>query len=391
MSNEPIRIKANNETRQLTINESVKVVEIIKCRRGYIYKTDALLYPPWNVGPTLSDYIRTTPWLSITRTFYEKLGVFPQYEEAGPITALLVPDSLWTFNGDFPPTCVIDSLLRPENHHLVQSLGEWTTLPGLWNSTALSSVSRLPNILGPPLRVARVDEDSYPPGSIESPTILVEGVSVVKLDIPIYNGWVHLLAGLPQRQDLDFNMALWECVHDFCFQCPKLGDSILKFFDGGGLLPGKTPTDYIVPPGPRPSWVCQGSRTWHPPGWHKKEWEQYMHYAKQGKSAQASRKANEAAVKASYRLTKLEDELSAARIRLNRIKAYDDWQHMVSKAHRDPSHKISKILMKRDITWKGDNPDPDQVIYLPVCKGTDDKDQWKLTHEDLKYLARWMV
>eukprot|EP00914_Ancora_sagittata_P010627 GHVO01020624.1.p1 GENE.GHVO01020624.1~~GHVO01020624.1.p1 ORF type:complete len:130 (-),score=7.89 GHVO01020624.1:176-565(-) len=61
MNRVEIRIRSDNSTKEISINESVRVVEIVKCRRGYIYKIDGLLYPRWNTGPNLFDFIRNTP------------------------------------------------------------------------------------------------------------------------------------------------------------------------------------------------------------------------------------------------------------------------------------------------------------------------------------------
>eukprot|EP01068_Selenidium_serpulae_P010094 Selendium_serpulae@DN5388_c0_g1_i1.p1 len=186
---------------------------------------------------------------------------------------------------------------------------------------------------------------------------------------------IHILSELPFRSDLDMAMALWDCTHDLCFQCPKIANYILRYFDGGGVLPGDEPDESIVPPGPRPSWVCQGVEKWFPPGWHEKKWKKYLKEAKKS-SANAEKLAQKGWTEAAHSLAKLEEELEEKRIEEAQKQASQDWgaADAAVKPGRDPSMNIMGRLNR-------------MARPFPDCKHKDD--QLQLTTNDLKYITRW--
>lgn len=263
--------------------------------------------------------------------------------------------------------------------------------------------------------------------------------------------WVHVLSELPSISQFEPVLALWDCVHEFCFECPKVSGYILKFFDEGGLVPseskqteilmtahmcflshsGPRPLEYIVPPGPRPQWVCQGSTAWFPPGrvtlidlqwwrdedrhvlgWDPKQWRRYIDHAKRGlpRAAKESYSGSIAAaeklgvsknettnlpIKLIYSIwnrffhsspifhhlafswmQELGHKLSDARVKLKRIKTRSDLNTQNLRPLWDPSASIAFITATRQITG------------MPDCRHKDDVEG--LTMNDMKYLSRWM-
>ncbi|CDJ32875.1 uncharacterized protein EMH_0078370 [Eimeria mitis] len=107
----------------------------------------------------------------------------------------------------------------------------------------------------------------------------VEGRQVVEWDIPIFNGIVHVLGSSVLRPDIEAvatDIAFWQCTHQFCFECPFLTPYLLKFLDNVGIITGKSPFEFMPPPGVRPDWVCRGAFDYYPAGWTKQSWLKYL-------------------------------------------------------------------------------------------------------------------
>lgn len=448
------------EKKEVLVAEGqAKVIEIVVCRNGFIYKIDRPLFPAWNIGaPTLVDGIRSNPRFTKLRYLLDKTGMFDAWAQAGPVTMLLIPDEAWKIDGLMIPPCFFKALVRPENADLLGILLKWTTIPGLWKKEDIQATTWLPNGAAPSLSVTTIDmsvwsqsqearmdvwtnrESIYDPAlhwahDVEAlpevvPVLergktmtLIEGKEVVDWDIPFYNGYGHTIAELPLRPDIDLRAILWDCMDMFCGECPIITKYLLKYLDGGGLLPDVTnPKAYIVPPGPRPDWVCAGAHKWFPPGWDDHEWYKYVEYAKSGNSKLARQLAYQGWRQAAIRIGELDDRLREAEIHLRQI-----WHHYGNPSSyllgekQDPNLLIGWLRNKRSLE-----------IKPRICDGTapkkpgpllDVEDPWdgdgdamwggppvayplglredfynavgrekirKVTMEDLKYLTQWL-
>eukprot|EP00923_Selenidium_pygospionis_P033741 GHVN01059157.1.p1 GENE.GHVN01059157.1~~GHVN01059157.1.p1 ORF type:complete len:562 (+),score=61.96 GHVN01059157.1:37-1722(+) len=356
----------------IIINGYANVLEIVEAKKGVIYKVDSLLYPKWGEGPNLVEFIRSTPWLSKTKWLLEQSGLADQFALAGPVTSFLVPDDGWvTPNGVAIPDCFFHALARPEHEGALKKMLSWITLPGVYNRTIIEGLDALVNAEPPHLAVAHVKDPQHG----HDIYTFIEGKQVKEWDIPVFNGVVHVLAELPFRPDIDLSMALWDCTHDLCFECPKLAGHILQFFDNGLMLPGDEPEERVIPPGPRPPWVCQGTEKWFPPGWNDKKWFDYVDAAKK-QSKNAEKLARKGYTEAAYNLARLDEKLEIARIEEAQREAKQDWLAPDSavKHGKDPSMSVMGRLNRMQ------RPFPD-------CKHKDNP--LKLTTNDLRYITRW--
>ncbi|KAF8821937.1 hypothetical protein IE077_001350 [Cardiosporidium cionae] len=121
-------------------------------------------------------------------------------------------------------------------------------------------------------------------------TIRVKGSRVMKWDIPIFNGWLHVLESVPLSEKIPLSSAiLWDCLNNFCLNCPKKGTLILKYLDKFGVIP-TSPTSFEAPPGIRPNWVCQSAEGWFPAGVPQREYEKHTNFM-HGKSSSNEEKS----------------------------------------------------------------------------------------------------
>ncbi|PFH33598.1 hypothetical protein BESB_078140 [Besnoitia besnoiti] len=196
----------------------------------------------------------------------------------------------------------------------------------------------------------------------------IEGREVIEWDIPVFNGVVHVLGESVLRPDiktLATQLALWQCTHQFCFDCPRLGGFFLHYLDRKGLLTGPTPFDFEVPPSVRPEWVCRGSKGYFPPGWTKASWKAYVDAAASQpppgspKAAAAARNvqrlADEGARRAAENKRKIEERYAEIRRQAAEAYArYNPLEAVEEKVYLPGFYKMKKSYYDKHLYCKGD-------------------------------------
>eukprot|EP00917_Polyrhabdina_sp_WS-2016_P024936 GHVP01053789.1.p1 GENE.GHVP01053789.1~~GHVP01053789.1.p1 ORF type:complete len:192 (+),score=32.34 GHVP01053789.1:328-903(+) len=189
---------------------------------------------------------------------------------------------------------------------------------------------------------------------------------------------------MPISPRLNLSVALWDCVHHLCFECPHISKALIKHFDSGGVLPGSEPNTYITPPGPRPQWVCQSQVA--PLGWSKHHWNKET-----GPGHDAKKVGNRLSLAghfdAAENIGRLENSLELSSKKLIRIFSEEQNHQYSSSPKKDPSYKFMKFFNKRAVGWAGRAPPPDQLLPMPMCKGSSST---RVSQSDLQWLARWM-
>ncbi|EZG50577.1 hypothetical protein GNI_125680 [Gregarina niphandrodes] len=442
------QLPASNAVPSVVIGSTgARVLEVVHCRNGFIYKLDRPLTPSFNVNaPTLMEYISNHPEYTRLKYLLLHSHLFDGWiGSAGPITVLLIKDDGWKINGIPVPDCFFKALVRPANRDMLLKILKWVTVPGIWRRGEIENSQWLLNTEAPALMVNHVYRlvdntgkkalsndgahvfangkyfGTVPPrepeiiitgedgiGSEDGPEvfrgngdllILIEGKEVIEWNIPLHNGYAHVLSELPLRPDIDLTPVLWDCLDFLCSECPIVTKFALKFLDNGGLLPDvSNPKAYIVPNGIRPDWVCSNHRNWFPPGWELREWKKYIDAAKMNNYKQAQKLAKEGWFKAAAKREKLLDQYEEARQHLKRIWAhYHDPQSYVMGRKEDPTHLLGWLNSKRDLSMKPGICEPRDRMYKHRHGFShqsnsiivDDEDIG-FSYDDWKYITQWI-
>lgn len=286
-----------------------KVLEVIACKKGFIYKLEKPIFPDFNDNePTLIEYLKNNPEYSKLYFLVHKSKLFDDWlESLGPVTVFIIKDENWRIGPVKLPDCFFRALARPENREILVKILKWMSAPGLFYYKDLQKLQWVLNNQGPQLFVTHVNTSYWnqvqeiinktekllmkssnleyyvelshnkkPELQLED-LILIEGKAVIDKDIKLSNGVAHSLSSLPVRPDMDLRSLFWDCVDYICNECPITAKFLLRYFDDGGILPDPiNPRSFIVPNGIRPDWVCYGNKNWFPPGWEPSDWKKYL-------------------------------------------------------------------------------------------------------------------
>eukprot|EP00920_Eleutheroschizon_duboscqi_P017738 GHVT01042445.1.p1 GENE.GHVT01042445.1~~GHVT01042445.1.p1 ORF type:complete len:497 (-),score=8.94 GHVT01042445.1:1882-3372(-) len=166
----------------IVVDNSAKVVKIIRAKNGIIYVIDTVLTPRYNDGPFLKKLLEL-PEFSILEGLLQSSGILSKLDAMGPLTVLLLPNSgFFLPNGEPLPQCGIDGLKRPENRRLLFDLITYMAFPELVTSEEMMDHATLLPLNGDPVEIARQRRGP------ESDIISVNGVEILESDIPIHNG-----------------------------------------------------------------------------------------------------------------------------------------------------------------------------------------------------------
>eukprot|EP00922_Rhytidocystis_sp_ex-Travisia-forbesii_P059521 GHVS01088262.1.p1 GENE.GHVS01088262.1~~GHVS01088262.1.p1 ORF type:complete len:1099 (+),score=161.88 GHVS01088262.1:247-3543(+) len=242
------------------VNDSARVLRILRGSNGVLYEIDQVLTPKYNDGPKLTELLASDPHLSITnRLVGDGGGGLTAFAGVGPVTVFLVDDSGFVGHDGLPlPQCVMKALSEPENKRQMQKLTAHMVLEDLVSVNDMVDGGMLHPLHGPPVTVTRENKQwEHQDGG----SVYVEGRKILKANIPIHNGLAHIIDGQLPLPEVDMHrLSYWTCLDEHLRSTNRQVRMVLERVDEFKSLPVLG-----VPPGPRPAWVGEGLQRYFPP------------------------------------------------------------------------------------------------------------------------------